>query len=145
MPPKMAQPSSSIDGTLRFLSIVHGILLFSMFMYVFVQEKILVHHTRAMDRTLLTGFAVQGISIIAIAAFLRFKLVSTAMDALRSTPADGNSLAKWRRGALVCDILAESVVLLGFALRALGATIQQAAPYYAAGVLLMILWWPRRP
>jgi hypothetical protein len=134
-----------MDSTLRFLRILHGTLLFSMLLYIAVAEKILTLPPRAVERTFFTGMAVSCVSVIVIAVFLRFKILGSALDTLRSTPNDPASLAQWRRGVIVSDVLAESAVLFGFALRFTGATMEESLPFYLAGVGLMVLWWPRRP
>jgi hypothetical protein len=90
-------------------------------------------------------FLVVSILMASATVFIHHKLVGTALDALRSIPDDPNSLAKWRQGVVLIDVLLETVVLFGFALRFLGGTLQQSLPFYAAGIGLMILWWPRRP
>ena len=91
------------------------------------------------------GLAVIGVLILFTTQFLRVKLMNPSLETLRSKPDDANSLARWRTGAIASCIMAESVVLLGFALRFTGGTLKQALPFYAMGIGLMILWWPQRP
>jgi len=141
----MSQPAQSVEATLRFVRMVQGILLFAMFMQVLTVERILPHQPRTLDSTVATSFLVLSVLLVSATVFIRVKWVGTALETLRSTPDDPNSLAKWRKGVVLSDVLLDAVVLYGFALRFLGGTLQLSLPFYAAGIGLMILWWPRRP
>jgi hypothetical protein len=141
----MTQPAPTVETTLRFVRTVHGLLLFAMFMYVLTAERILPHQPRTLNSTIGTMFLVLSILMVSATVLIQQKLVGAARDTLHSIPDDPNSLAKWRRGVILTDVLLESVVLYGFALRFLGGTLQQALPFYAAGIGLMIPWWPRNP
>lgn len=72
-------------------------------------------------------------------------MVGPALDTLGSMPDDPDALAKWRKGLVLSGVLLDAVVLYGFAFRVLGGTLQQSLPFYAAGIGLMIVWWPKRP
>jgi hypothetical protein len=141
----MSQPPQTVEGTLRFVRTVHGVLLFAMFMQVLAVEKFLPHQLRKLDSTFVTAILVLSIAIAGATVFIRLKMVVTALDTLRSMPDDPNSLAKWRKDAVLSDVLLDTVVLYGFVLRFQGGTPQQCLPFYAAGIGLMILWWPKRP
>jgi hypothetical protein len=141
----MNQPPGTVERTLHFVRTVHGFLLFAMFMYVLTAEKILPHQARTLNSMVGTDFLVLGILFVGATVLIRAKLVGTALDTLRSTPDDPIALGKWRKGVILTDVLLESVILYGFALRFLGGTLQQSLPFYAAGIGLMILWWPKRP
>ncbi len=116
-----------------------------MFMYVLRAQRISPHQPRTFNSTIGSAFLVLSILIVSATVFIRSKMVGAALDTLRSMPDDPNSLTKWRRGVILIDVLLETVVLYGFALRFLGGTLQQSLPFYSAGIGLMILWWPQRP
>jgi hypothetical protein len=141
----MAQPIQTIESTLRTVRTLHGILLFTMFLYAVTAEKIQGARSQALNPAFLSGLAVASIAILGIAQFMRVKYVRSALDTLSSTPDDPSSLANWRKGAIVSDVLLESIVLCGFVVRFLGGTFVEALPFYAVGIGLMILWWPQRP
>ena len=116
-----------------------------MLMQVLTVEKILPHQPRQLDSTFTSAILVLSIAIVGATVYIRLKMVGTALDTLRSTPDDPNSLAKWRKGVVLSDVLLDAVVLYGFVLRLLGGPFQQSLPYYVVGIGLMILWWPKRP
>jgi hypothetical protein len=76
---------------------------------------------------------------------VRRQKIAPAIERLRDQPDDRGAIQNLTAGSIVSVVvLAESVVLCGFALRFLGGTRPQAAPFYLAGVFLMLLWWPKR-
>jgi hypothetical protein len=139
----MQQPAPSIEGTRRFLRTVNLVLLASMILDVWAAEKLFPHEPRTLNRIMATEFAVMGAAMLGIAFFARKKMVGPALDALQFKPDDVSSLTRWRAGNILSYILMESVVLFGFALRFLGGTLAQSVPFYAVGLGLMLLWWPR--
>jgi hypothetical protein len=141
----MNQHPQTVEGTLRSVRIVHGFLLFTMFLYAVTAEKILPQQARTINSTIGNSFLVLGILVVGVTVLIRAKLVGTALDTLRSSPDDAIALGRWRKGVILTDVLLESVVLYGFALRFLGGTLRQSLPFYASGIGLMILWWPKRP
>jgi hypothetical protein len=141
----MSQPEQTVEGTLRFVRTVHGVLLLAMFMQVLTVEKILPRQPRTLNSTFATPMLVLSIAIVIATVYIRLKMVGTSLDSLRSMPDDPITLGKWRKGVVLSDVLLDTVVLYGFALRFLGGTLQQCLPFYTAGIGLMILWWPRHP
>ena len=83
--------------------------------------------------------------ILAIALFLRIKMVQPGAVILQEKPDDQTALARWRAGNILSFVLAETVVLFGFALRFIGGTTWQSLPFYIVGIALMLVWWPHRP
>jgi hypothetical protein len=86
-----------------------------------------------------------SVAIVGATVYIRLKMVGAALDSLRSTPDDPGSVAKRRKGVVLSAVLLDVVVLYGFVLRFLGGTLPHCLPLYAAGIGLMILWWPQRP
>jgi hypothetical protein len=80
-----------------------------------------------------------------IALFFRRKRIGPAIDRLRDQPDDRGAMQSLTAASILSVVLAESIVLLGYALRFLGATRWQSVPFYLAGIFLMLLWWPKRP
>ena len=103
-------------------------------------------HQRSNDiRILYNAFLLLALLLVAIALFFRQKKTAPAIERLHDQPNDRGAIQNLMAGSILSVVLAESVVLYGFALRFLGATRPQAAPFYVAGIFLMLLWWPRQP
>jgi hypothetical protein len=124
---------------------VHGVLLFSMLLYVFMGEIAIQHEPRDLSRILPIIFGVVSLQIIGMTIYFRRTKVQKASETLQSKPDDAKALQQWRFGGILTAVLMEVIVLYGFALRFLGAPRAQAVPFYVAGIGLMLLWWPQRP
>jgi hypothetical protein len=83
------------------------------------------------------------VSDIAIASVLRTRYISTSAEILRAEPENQAALAKWRMGNVISFTFAQTVTLFGFLLRFLGAQWKVAGVFFAAGLLLLLLWTPR--
>jgi len=124
---------------------MHGALMFAIVLYIFVLGIIPRQPAQPLDPHLAWALGIVACAAIAIALFVRAKKLGTAFDALRNNAADQVALGQWRQAVIVSDALAISVVLYGLAIYLIGGTEQQAIPFFAAGSVLMIFWWPRRP
>jgi hypothetical protein len=54
-------------------------------------------------------------------------------------------LGRWRSGAILSATLAEAVVLFGLVIHLLGGSAVQAAGFWIAGAVTMLIWWPQAP
>ena len=133
-----------MDATLRLLRIIQMALLGSVALYIVIAEKVGPQEPKDVKQlqVLLALFA--G-SLVMTIFFYRQRVLRPAEDALRVQAEDAVALRRWRMANLVTLVCAEAVVLYGMVLRFLGGTLLQAAPFYAAGVLLMLVFTPRRP
>ena len=75
---------------------------------------------------------------------VRLKTVQPALQSLPANPNDLALLSRWKRGAILIRILLEVIVLLGAALRIMGASFSHVLPFYIIPIALMLLWWPRQ-
>jgi hypothetical protein len=138
------QPGLTLENTIRSMRIIYVALLFTMILYVLMAEA-LTHHDVHDVHVLWLAFLLTGLMIVGIALLFRIKMLQPAIETLQEKPDDQIALARWRAGNILSFVLAESIVLFGFALRFLGGTITQSLPFYIVGVALMLVWWPRRP
>ena len=140
----MPQLVLTLENNVRSMRIVHAVLLSSMILYILMAEK-LSHQEPHDIHMIWIGFQVSGLMILAIALFFRIKMLQPAAVTLQEKPADQTALARWRAGNILSFVLAETVVLFGFALRFIGGTTWQSLPFYIVGIALMLVWWPHRP
>ena len=82
---------------------------------------------------------------LGVAAWMRSKKLGPAFEALRTAPDDPKALAAWRQGVVIGDCMALAVVLFGLTIHMLGGTTDQVAPFFIAGTVVMLFWWPRKP
>jgi len=101
-------------------------------------------------RTIPNPMMLRAMSIVAaaevVALFvLRRKMLVPAMALLSSHSEDAAALARWKTGHILTWALSLSVALYGLVLRYLGFTFSQVAPFFIAGFILMLFYFPRRP
>src|SRR6267142_2298416 len=134
-----------MEQQLRVLRIVHAAMLAAAVLYIFLPET--VNRDRVEEPSQLTYLAVAVMAAFSVGAALmvRQTMVSRALETLQLHPEDGASVKRWFSGNMILFALCESVVVYGLALRFVGATLRQAAPSYLAGIVLLILFRPRKP
>ena len=140
----MPQPALTLENSLRSVRIIFGALLFAAILYILMTEKFIHPESHDIHATWL-AFLVNGLMIVAVALFFRIKMLQPAGETLQAKADDQRALGRWRVGNILSAVLAEAVVLFGFALRFMGGTTIQSIPFYVVGVGLMLVWWPRRP
>ncbi len=133
-----------MDASLRLLRIIQMALLVSVAFYLAIAEKVGPHEARDVTQIQILLALFAG-SLVVTILFFRQRVLGPAEDVLRTQSEDAVALRRWRMANLVTLVCSEAVVLYGMVLRFLGGTLLQAAPFYAAGVLLMLLLGPRRP
>jgi len=136
---------NTVQGTLRFLRVLYGVLLFSMALDVIVAERIAPRNQVTLSSLFPWYLAVAGVVMVGVAVGTRIHLVRPALEWLRSNSNDAASLRRWTTGAIISAVMFESVVLLGFALRFMSGTRVQSFPFYAVGIVLMLVFWPQEP
>ena len=133
-----------MDATLRSLRVIQMAFLVAVVIYIAIAEKVGPREPKDVKQIQVL-LMVMAASLVGGILFFRQRLIPPAEEVLRTQPEDANALRRWRTANLITLTLAEAVVLYGLALRFLGGTLLQAAPFYAAGVLLMVVFTPRRP
>lgn len=142
---RMEQDPATTDGSLQFLRRVHISLMVSILLYIYVMRIIPPQSTQLHDPFLFWMLCATSVVCLASGQAIRSRKLGTAFEILQTRPDDPHALGQWRIGVIVSDCLAEAVALFGFVIRMLGGTTRQVAPFFVAGALAMLIWWPRRP
>ncbi len=85
-----------------------------------------------------------SITDITIGFFRRKQNLSAAREMLLSDPESRSGIGRWRVANILSFAFAQTVTLFGFVLRFLGWDWNIAGIFYAVGLLLLLLWAPRR-
>jgi len=133
-----------MEARLKHLRIVHVALLVSLGLYAYMGEWI-QKEPKTLDPMILKAMAGLALATGAVVLFLRLRLLSAAAEQLRLPSTDASALNRWHMLQIVNFALCESIGLYGFVLRFMGASLSQAAGFYAGGIFLMLLSTPRRP
>ncbi|MGH9530863.1 MAG: hypothetical protein ACRD2Q_00620 [Terriglobales bacterium] len=133
-----------MEEKLRVLRVIHVALLLSCLLYAYI-GKVVGPKEPGDVQIFLIAFAFLGVTDVGIAMVLRSRIVGSAEEVLRQSPADALALQRWMSGHFIGYAMAEAVALFGLVLRMLGGTLVQALPFYGAAVLLLLMWMPRKP
>jgi F0F1-type ATP synthase membrane subunit c/vacuolar-type H+-ATPase subunit K len=128
---------------LKVLRSIHAIFVTSILLYAFMAEKVMQRAASAPSPTFVTSMTILAIAMTLIAATVRRRIVTPAIERLRVESEDPRALNRWRSGSLISFVLVECVALYGFVLRVLGASRPQTLPFYLVAILLMLIWTPR--
>ncbi len=135
-----------MNNTLQQVRILHAVFVTTWFLFVVVAQFFLPPGGQSTNLPPLFPMVVGAVVIseIGLAFFLRARYIGGAETILRGNPDDPAAIVKWRTGNLLSFCLAESVTLFGLMQKALGFDWKVAGTFYAVGLLLLILWAPRR-
>jgi hypothetical protein len=135
-------PMTPAQNTLRNVRVVHITFLATCFLYIVVLN-VLHLPKRSVAAEIQGSFVLLACAEIGVAFFLRRRTLAPAEDMLRTNPNDITALGKWRVGNALSFVFAESIMVLGFALKFLGASWRISGIFFAVGILLLLLWTPR--
>ncbi len=139
----MSGPPRRIDAvaTMRF---IHIALLVATCIYAGMGEFLAPRQPRD-PGALQVVLLFIAIADVGVALLVRARMVAPATADLMRRPDDSAAWNRWRAGHLFTLVMLETVVLFGFVLRMLGGTFRQAALFYGIGLVLLLIFTPRRP
>ncbi len=128
----------------KTLRAVQWFMLASIVAYIVLGEAV-GPGVHAVNPTLNYLFSTFAVAIVGTIFVVRRTLVFRAAESLASHPDDSISLDHWRTGYIATYCLCESLALSGLVLRFLGCNLQQSAPFYFGGFVLLFFFRPRQP
>ncbi len=132
-----------MTNALRGLRILWGALISSIILYAIVGE-IVPHHQ--LTANLLIFRVVEILSLVTVAVLFAVRRFTTKLQtSLQSGREEPHAIARWRGACIAGFALCEVIALYGFVLRMQGFRLPQVAPFYMAGMLLLVWFVPRRP
>jgi len=127
------------------LRIIHGSFVLSWFLFILLTVYIIHPVDKLTGMTVPLALGVATLSGISVAQTLRQKLVTAPANELAGQPDNAALLQRWRSGNILQFAFAESITLFGLVSRLLGASWAVAAPFFAVGLLMLLLSAPRDP
>jgi uncharacterized protein YhhL (DUF1145 family) len=127
---------------MRNVRLLHAAFLTTTFLYVVILN-IIQPIGKSPSIELIVALGVLALADLNIGLFFRSRKVKPAEEKLRVSPDDAASLNEWRLWNLVCFCFAETICLFGFVAKIMGAEWKVAGPFFAVGMLLLVLWAPR--
>jgi hypothetical protein len=134
-----------VDHQLRTIRYVHFAILLSVALYIWIAEFLRRGRSEEISNEIYWGLAIAGAGLLAAAFLVRQRMLDPVVQTLQTQPDDAAAIGRWRVGYIIIFSFCEGVVLCGFLARFLGSSAMQAAPFYASGIVLLLLFYPRRP
>jgi hypothetical protein len=134
-----------VNRTLRNLRMLQWGLIAASLIFAGVTEIVCVPGS---DYWTLKHWLITGLALWAgLGAFrLRNKLLERSRQALAKDASDPKGLKQWEVGHGIALSMAGGVAMWGLVVRfVLIGALRQASLFYAAGILLLLLWTPRPP
>ena len=135
--------NQSVESSLRQLRIIHTAMLLSIVFYAFMSLR--APSRPAPPPMVLYGVGAVCVADLGVILVLRSKLQPHARPISSTEPDPKILIANWRRACIVIWAFCEAIALFGLVLRYMGVPMREAALFFVAGFLLMLLFAPRRP
>ncbi len=132
------------EKTLLQVRVIHVAFVITWFMFVIVLQVVLKPSVKAVEPVKLGALALAAFSSVSVGWTIRGKMLALSAEALRRDPEDRAGLGQWRAANVLSFAFAETVMLLGLVLRVMGADWTIAGWFFAAGLILLVLWTPRQ-
>jgi hypothetical protein len=133
-----------MEATLKKLRIIQIALIAWLAFLIYLAEHI-HSSSAALKPAVLWAIVALGIYLMIMILSYRVRRLSPALEKLRHQPSDAAALKKWELWSITILVLSQSLGLYGMCLRVLGASFSQALGFYAGGIILLLLFTPRRP
>jgi F0F1-type ATP synthase membrane subunit c/vacuolar-type H+-ATPase subunit K len=137
-----AQCTPSSEATLKTVRVLFAAFLTTWFLFLLV-----IHMRNPPERPvsplIVTALALAALTEVAVGFTLRKRLLDPALETLARDRENAAALGQWRMGNLIGFCFAESITLVGLVLKLLGAGWNVTGAFFAAGMLLFLLWQPR--
>jgi hypothetical protein len=133
---------ASREQTITAVRILHFAFLATIFLFI-----LFLHFAApteaAISLSIVAAIACAALADIAFGVTNRRKYMDTVLLVLTVESDEAKALRLWRVANIISFVHAETVALLGFALKVLGANWKIAGPFFTIGFLLLLLWTPR--
>lgn len=130
-----------MEATRRFIQIVRFVLLGAIVVYGLLVSRL---PSKATPKpVILQVITVLAVSLVVLLLVMRRIQVAPAEARLEKQPQDVKALARWRQGYLVTYTLSLSIALYGLVLHFLGFPVSRVAPFFLAGVALILFFGPK--
>ncbi len=130
------------DQTVVSIRVVHAAFVMTIFLFVFA-----LHTARLAERpvepVIVIGISGVAVTDIGMGFYIRRRFMSAALRKLHTEGNEAQALNRWRMANIVSFCHAETVVLFGVVLKALGAGWKMGRPFFVVGFLLLLYWPPK--
>jgi hypothetical protein len=133
---------ASREKTVAEIWTIYASFVITFFLFIFMIQMVKPAE-KPVTPVIIGAFAFAAVSYLPIGATLRKRFLNGAVKSLRTDPQDPKGLALWRTGNILSFAVAESTMLLGVALKFLGARWVISGLFFVLGLSLLIWWMPK--
>lgn len=141
--PSPGAPDPRVEQILRMLKIVHAAMIAAAVIYIFIGEQ--AARARELPGPIFFALIVVAAGCAGAALYVRTSQIEPAAENLHHQAVEPAVLGRWMTAHIMAFALLEAVALFGLVLRLLGARFSQVIGFYAAAILLLLAFAPRRP
>ena len=132
-----------VEKTFRAIRIVHFAFIWAWFLLLVALK--FIGQTQATPAPYLPAIlVVVSVTDAAIGYFRRSKYLADAAKAFQIDPESPAGLRNWRVANVLSFVFAQTISLFGFVLKFLGSSWNIAGIFFGVGLLLLIIWTPRK-
>jgi hypothetical protein len=133
-----------VQQTLQQVRILHVAFVMTWFLFILLLKFVQPPFGATAPEFFPLALGLVCVSEVGLALFFRARLIAVSEDVLRSDPENKAALVKWRTGNLLSFCFAETITLFGLMLKLLGFGWKVAGVFFAGGLILLMLWAPRK-
>jgi hypothetical protein len=130
------------EKTVAGIWTIYASFVITFFLFIFMIQMVKPAE-KPLAPVIIGAFAFAAVSYLPIGATLRKRFLNGAAESLHTDPQDPKGLRLWRTGNILSFAIAESTMLLGVALKFLGARWAVSGMFFVLGLSLMIWWMPK--
>jgi cytochrome b561 len=134
-----------MEQHLRTIRYIHFAILVSVVLYIALAEFVKRDSNGDISSEIYWTLAIVGAGLAATAFLVRQMMLDPAHQTLHLEPNDAAAVGRWRVGHIMIFSCCEGLVICGFLARFLDSSVTQALPFYAVGIILLLLFYPRTP
>src|SRR5271165_7014017 len=131
------------EKSVQQVRVIHVAFVVTWFLFIFILQYEVKPAERPIEPITVAALALAAVSSVSVGWTMRGKHLAMAAEVLQREPEDAAAIARWRFANILSCAFAESVTLFGFMLKMMGARWTIAGWFFAGGMILLLLWWPR--
>jgi hypothetical protein len=130
---------------LKKTRLLYVVLMGCLLLYIHAMNLISVPSYKSLNPMMYLALIFLGVNTLGVGQVMRHISRRTTVEKLRTNPDDPKAMRLWRSGLVSSGLSAEVLPIFGFLIYISGGTSRQVAPFFIAGAVALIIWWPKKP
>jgi hypothetical protein len=129
-----------MPDTLQKMRVLYVGLMVCMLLYIRAIKFIPVPRYKSLNPAMYFALIFLAANTLVAGQILRYFSRRATVEKLRTDADDPKAVRRWRSGLMASGLMAEVLASFGFLVYISGATGRQAAPFFIAGAVALIIW-----